>query len=215
MIFICVDVVNIHETAFKEISSNFFPSFISLYDCKDIYIWSIVVNNHHSFSNSFFLSFTFLLLFFTPFLFLFLCYFIFVWCFRIRFQVNILGIYVNKLSAELLRAILDLIRWVIFSDIDVHFFLIFSREHVLISHAHNFINVYPCCLRNETIFAGSDVTERSMSDCFDLQALHDQPDITLSAEHFVTYIVEVYHHKYKLVAINFVTALWQNVISEY
>lgn len=46
-----------------------------------------------------------------------------------------------------------------------------------------------------------------MSDCFDLQALHDQPDITLSAEHFVTYIVEVYHHKYKLVAINFVTAL--------
>lgn len=106
-----IDIANIANTA-RSHSSKFlqtFPWFISVYDCKDKYTWSIVVNtwshpsplpSSHSFL--FALSLPSLLPLFPP-----LDAFI-------RLQMNIPGICINKLSTGWLRGLIDLIRWIIF-----------------------------------------------------------------------------------------------------
>lgn len=212
MIFICVDVVNIYETAFKQISSNFFLSFISLYD--NIYTWSIVVNSSHSFSNfsfyllpfyCFFHSLSFSLSLLNP------SYWINLQSCNIlqNYQCSPLPLLFyfylmlpHKISSEhtwhLCQQIiswiifLDLIRWIIFSDTMFVFFFLYFLANTFTSsqHAHNFINVYPCRLHNETIFAGSDVTERSMTVSIYKRYVINPISLTLSTEHFARYIVE-------------------------
>lgn len=134
----------------------------------------------------------------------------------IRLQMNIPGIYINKLSSGRLRGLIDLIRWIIFILPIYHPLYpdASSRTHSRLNVLYNFINVF-LYLLHETIFArGQTIVDTIV--CRFISNYMVYPVSRYPLNILPPYIAEAYFafHKRKLLPIDFVMTLWQNVINE-